>query len=951
MLFSCSLDDFLSDDDKTKDEEKQKLELDLKLEDQTFVYDGLSHSLQVEGEVPDFVIVSYEGNEKIDVGAYQVTATIESHSDAYEEYKKTLSATLTIIKADYDLSELQFNDAEIEYDGLSHSIEIEGTLPDGLSVIYTGNEQTNVGEYEVVASFQNTNPNYNDINETLAATLRIIKPRYVLENVHFDDVELDYDGDVHAICIDGDLPESVSVVYENNEQINAGTYEVKAIFSIEDDNYSAPETLSATLTINRLTYDMAGIQFNDIELDYDGEMHYIYIEGDLPEGVSVTYENNGKTKPGTYEVIAEFIGDPLNYNDIEDMVATITINRTEEQTNLYGDDVFYIDISGEYTVTGEYKQILVELAEDDLEEVVINLSGATITNDSECPVYINVANGGVSISAKNKTENFIIDKRPLSLEEEQEAGGAIYATCDLELKGKGTLTVESTYNNGIHSKDDLKIKNLTLTVKAPHNALKGNDSVKILSGNITVISTGGDGIKTTNSDISSKGNQKGSVLINGGTVTIYAACDGIDAAYDVVIEETDVEVPVVLNVYTSKHSEYTGEIYQSSSSNKYYLRVSSSYRNYRFGVYLYDNDGGSVFVTPSYETSYYNSYYYSFEAPTGYNNYILYASSSSTVSTTNYSAKTSGNTLNTSNNCLYISRIQSSSIQTSWTNYTTSGTSYSAKGIKADNEITVLSGSVVVKASDDGLHANNDQTLENGSVGKGNITISGGTLDITSGDDGVHADSYLTINEGQITTNAYEGLEADYIVINGGTIYSVAGDDGINASRAITVNGGYVDVTVGSGDVDGIDSNGTYTQTGGFVISRISTNDTSGNMAALDCDGTITFSGGTFVALGTTSSRYTTSIPYIKWGSSGMGGFPGGGGPGGYNPWGGSSGQSSGSSISIGAGTYTVSNTTIEFKAASSYSALFIVSDQFTSGQSYTIYKGETSVASQNATK
>ena len=62
------------------------------------------------------------------------------------------------------------------------------------------------------------------------------------------------------------------------------------------------------------------------------------------------------------------------------------------------------------------------------------------------------------------------------------------------------------------------------------------------------------------------------------------------------------------------------------------------------------------------------------------------------------------------------------------------------------------------------------------------------------------------------------------------------------------MTGGYLDVTVSpSGDTDGIDSNGTYKQTGGIVIARGPNNQ---NMAAIDADGTITVSRGTLIVLG-----------------------------------------------------------------------------------------------------
>ena len=72
---------------------------------------------------------------------------------------------------------------------------------------------------------------------------------------------------------------------------------------------------------------------------------------------------------------------------------------------------------------------------------------------------------------------------------------------------------------------------MIVKVTAVNNAFKGNDAVDIESGNIIAISAKGDGIKTSNSSLSNKGNQKGIVTITGGNIDIYAACDGIDASY------------------------------------------------------------------------------------------------------------------------------------------------------------------------------------------------------------------------------------------------------------------------------------------------------------------------------------------------------------------------------------------------------------------------------------
>ena len=80
----------------------------------------------------------------------------------------------------------------------------------------------------------------------------------------------------------------------------------------------------------------------------------------------------------------------------------------------------------------------------------------------------------------------------------------------------------------------------------------------------------------------------------------------------------------------------------------------------------------------------------------------------------------------------------------------------------------------------------------------------------------------------------------------------------INQTPTIEVSGGYLDVSVSpSGDTDGIDSNGNYTQTGGVVIAR---GPNSGNMSAIDADGTVSISGGTLIVLGYGNVKTSGSI-------------------------------------------------------------------------------------------
>ena len=217
-----------------------------------------------------------------------------------------------------------------------------------------------------------------------------------------------------------------------------------------------------------------------------------------------------------------------------EITGAFTITSGDGTSVTQNGSVYTITQAGEYTVSGLLSegQIVVDAADD--AEVTITLNGTSITCSTGSPIYIKNADN-VKIKSEENTYNCVVDAREEASDDASDDAGnaAIYATCDLKFVGKGALSVTGKYNNGIQSKDDLSIKNVTIKVTAVNNAIKGNDAVDIESGEIIAISKKGDGIKTSNSSLSSKGKQKGIVTISGGNIDVYAACDGIDAAYGV----------------------------------------------------------------------------------------------------------------------------------------------------------------------------------------------------------------------------------------------------------------------------------------------------------------------------------------------------------------------------------------------------------------------------------
>lgn len=618
-----------------------------------------------------------------------------------------------------------------------------------------------------------------------------------------------------------------------------------------------------------------------------------------------------------------------------EITGEFSITSTDGSTITQNDSVYTITQAGEYTVTGLLSEGQIVVDADDNAEITIVLNGTSITCSNCSPIYIKNADN-VKIKSEENTYNCIVDARAEAYDNSdnsssENGNAAIYAACDLKLVGKGALSVTGNYNNGIQSKDDISIKNVTIKINAVNNAIKGNDEVAIESGEIIAISRKGDGIKTSNSSLSTKGKQKGNVIISGGNIDIYAACDGIDAAYGV-----DVSGDGNLNIYTDTYSDYSEAVAADNSGSS----ASSSGSSISNPDSSAINPGSSASNPGSSNQNQGSSSKSSSNATM-----MTYTTTANTDNQNNSRVGTPPDMNNTQNNGnMGNPPDMNNSSSNSGNNPDMKGNfgggnrtangmpgnnssgnsskkSYSTKGIKAESEINISGAAINISSTDDGILANSDSgVLETGEDGKGIISISGGTITISTGDDGIHADKELNITDGYINVlTSYEGLEAITINISGGQSFVYAADDGINACTGdgtstplINITGGYVDVTTGSGDTDGIDSNGNYTQSGGMVL--VKGGSSSGQVSgSIDVDGNITITGGTCVALGGICETPVNSVNAYVF-----------------------------SSVSFNAGSYSVKdssgNEIISFTLNNSYSNGWICTSALTTNTEYTLY-------------
>ena len=190
-------------------------------------------------------------------------------------------------------------------------------------------------------------------------------------------------------------------------------------------------------------------------------------------------------------------------------------------------DSYTITTEGVYVFSGtlEDGQIVVDAADTDKVQIVLNgvhitcKDGPAILVENADKTFITLAEG---------TENMLEDGSVYASSEDQ-PWGTVFSKDTLTINGSGKLQVTGNYNNGIVSKDDLKITGGVIAVEAANDGLRGRDSVRIYDGTITIHASG-DGIKANNDEDEGEGY----VSVDGGEILISGtSSQGIDG-YSVV---------------------------------------------------------------------------------------------------------------------------------------------------------------------------------------------------------------------------------------------------------------------------------------------------------------------------------------------------------------------------------------------------------------------------------
>ncbi len=198
-----------------------------------------------------------------------------------------------------------------------------------------------------------------------------------------------------------------------------------------------------------------------------------------------------------------------------------TVDTSDATTYTVSDDEdITITEEGIYVITGSAKNVSIIVNTDDESKVQLVLSDLTITNESTPCIYVKNAD---KVFITTTGTNSLSVTGTFTSDGSTNTDAVIFSKDALVLNGTGTLSISST-DNGITSKDDLKITGGTITIKCTSDGLEANNSIAIKDGTITINSKK-DGFHVEYDEDDSVGY----IYIAGGTINITSSDDALHA--------------------------------------------------------------------------------------------------------------------------------------------------------------------------------------------------------------------------------------------------------------------------------------------------------------------------------------------------------------------------------------------------------------------------------------
>ena len=297
--------------------------------DGEFVYNGRMHEVSLVG-LPEGIRAVYSGNAAAVTGSYTASAELIPYDTGNYNQPSVDDCSWKIVKADYDMSAVRWDYSGSKvYNGREQGVLLE-QLPNGVSASYSGNEATEAGSYTAKAVLSVSDPENYNVPSVSECDWEIARADYDMSGIcwDYDPESCVYDGERKSVSI-RKLPKNVTASYTGSSGVRAGDYTALASFETSDDNYNAPDPERFDWSIAKADHDMSGVSWDyNGSFTYDGTPKRVELTG-IPDGVSVSYENNTATDAGSYRAVAVFETDASDYNAPGSMSCEWVIDKAD----------------------------------------------------------------------------------------------------------------------------------------------------------------------------------------------------------------------------------------------------------------------------------------------------------------------------------------------------------------------------------------------------------------------------------------------------------------------------------------------------------------------------------------------------------------------------------------------------------------------------------------------
>ena len=278
------------------------------------VFNGREQIVMLD-QLPNGIQAYYSGNEGREAGRYTAKAMLTVSDPANYNTPSVPDCDWEISKAGYDMSAVSwdYEPGSCVYDGSRKTVELRG-LPENVTASYNENSAVKAGRYTATANFATSDSNFR-APDPVSIDWSIDRADYDMSGVAWDyDGSFVFDGTPKKVQLTG-VPEGVSVSYEGNTGVDAGSYKATARFDIDTSDYNVPDSLSCEWAIEKADPDIRRLRWDYAQsYVYDGSVKTVRLEG-VPETLDVTYTGDSATAVGNYTAHAELRPkDPANYN-------------------------------------------------------------------------------------------------------------------------------------------------------------------------------------------------------------------------------------------------------------------------------------------------------------------------------------------------------------------------------------------------------------------------------------------------------------------------------------------------------------------------------------------------------------------------------------------------------------------------------------------------------------